>query len=80
MVAKLWQQPTIFFAPLSPFGLFTLVRAFFKRHPMEPGMKAECHIVAIGKKIAKCVRSDLWRSISLQSAYKIARCVAGLRR
>ena len=47
---------------------------------MEPGMKAECHIVAIGKKIAKCVRSDLWQSISLRSACKIARCVAGLRR
>ena len=42
---------------------------------MEPGMK-----VVIGeKKIAKCVRSDLWRSNSLRSAYKIARCVAGLK-
>ena len=37
-----------FFASLSLFWLFILVRAIFKRHPMEPGMKR--HIVAIGKK------------------------------
>ena len=41
MVAKLWQQPTDVFASLSPFCLFTLVRVIFKRHPMEPGIKAE---------------------------------------
>ena len=31
LFAKLWQQPTIFFA-----CLFTLVRAIFIRHPMDP--------------------------------------------
>ena len=41
LVAKLWQQLTIFFASLSPFCFFTLVHAIFKRHPMEPGIKAE---------------------------------------
>ena len=28
---------------------------------------------------SKCVGSDLWRSNSLRSAYRIARCVAGLK-
>ena len=37
-----------FFASLSPFCLFILVRTIFKRQPMEPGMKR--HIVAIGEK------------------------------
>ena len=41
LVAKLWQQPTIFCTSLLPFCLFTLVRAIFIRHPMEPGIKAE---------------------------------------
>ena len=39
-VAKLWQQPTLFLASLSPFSVSTLVRTIFKRHPMEPGIKA----------------------------------------
>ena len=39
-VAKLWQQPTLFLASLSPFCVSTLVRTIFKRHPMEPGIKA----------------------------------------
>ena len=32
LIAKLWQQPTTIFALLSPFCLFILVRAIFKRH------------------------------------------------
>ena len=32
LIAKLWQLPTTIFALLSPFCLFTLVRAIFKRH------------------------------------------------
>ena len=35
-----------------------------------------CHIAAIGEKIARCVRINRWRSNSPRSAYKIARCAA----
>ena len=55
LVAKLWQQPTIFSASLLSLPLFTLVRTTFIRHPMEPGIKAECRIVC------KVCPSDLWR-------------------
>ena len=57
LVAKLWQQPTIFSASLLSLPLFTLVRTTFIRHPMEPGIKAECHIVC------KVCPSDLWRKL-----------------
>ena len=36
LAAKLWLQPTIFFASLSPFCSVTLVHAIFKRHPEVP--------------------------------------------
>ena len=36
LAAKLWQQPTIFFASLSPFCSVTLVHAIFTRHPEVP--------------------------------------------
>ena len=60
LVAKLWQQPTIFCTSLLPFCLFTLVRAIFIRHPMEPWDKG-------------------WSATLSRLAYKIARCVAGLK-
>ena len=60
LAAKLWRQPTFFFASLSPFCLFTLVHTIFKLHPMELESRLKSYIVA-GGKIAKCVRSDLWR-------------------
>ena len=52
------------------------------------GMKLKCQIAAIGVKnrqvcphqsFAKFARDFRWRSNSLRSAYKIARCVAGFR-
>ena len=52
------------------------------------GMKLKCQIAEIGVKnrpvsphqsMAKFARDFRWRSNSLRSAYKIARCVAGLR-
>ena len=52
------------------------------------GMKLKCQIAAIGVKnrpvcphqlMAKFARDFRWRSNSLRSAYKIARCVAGFK-
>ena len=62
LVAKLWQQLTIFFASLSPFCFFTLVHAIFKRHPMEPGIKAE----VMGQKKNREVCSQ--RSVTIKFA------------
>ena len=79
LVAKLWQQPTIFCASLSPFCLFTLVRASFAQflnvNRWNLGSRLKCHIVAIGEKNRQgCPQ----RSNSPRLSYKIARCVAGL--
>ena len=72
-----------FFASLSPFCLVTLIRAIFKRHPMEPEIKATLSRTA--KINSECVRSDLWRKslpifagdqICRDQRMKIAWCVA----
>ena len=79
LVTKLWQQPTIFCVSLSPFCLFTLVRASFAQFlnvtRWNLGSRLKCHIVAIGEKNRQVCPQ---RSNSPWLSYKIARFVAGL--
>ena len=65
LFAKLWQQPTIFFA-----CLFTLVRAIFIRHPMEPGIKTEVpHCRDRRKKSLKAAKYEIQKPSTCRATW-----------